>query len=71
MSVLNRIENDAAYKSTYPEMLGKNGTLAVHELHVFLQELNPTEERLQQYYTAVREWNDQHPDLNDKMKACF
>lgn len=68
--VLNRIADDQVYKSTYPQMKGK-GAAATHELHIFLADLNPSEQRLEQYYTAVNDWNKLHPELTDKMKACF
>lgn len=68
--VLNRISNDEAYRQSYPVMKGI-GYPAVHELHVFLAEINPDETRVQNYYKTVEEWNRQHAHLTDKMKACF
>ena len=70
VSVLNRIPDDGAYKQTYPTMKGK-GNPAVHELHIFLSEINPSQERVKQYYQAVNDWNEQHPAMTDKMKACY
>lgn len=70
VSVLNRIPNDAEYKKTYPEMRGR-GNSGTHELHIFLSELNPSQERVKTYYQAVNDWNKQHPEITDKMKACY
>lgn len=69
-SVLNRIPNDVEYKGTYPEMKGK-GDPGLHEIHIFLSELNPSEERVKSYYKAVEDWNALHPELTRKMKACY
>jgi len=68
--VLNRIANDEAYKSSYPAMKG-NGHPATQELHVFLAEIDPSQKRVKQYYKAVKDWNEQHSELTDKMKACY
>lgn len=70
-SVMNRIQNDAQYALTYPKMVGKNDSLATQELHIFLAEINPQPEMVQKYYQVVKEWNDLHPEMSDKMKACF
>ena len=70
VSVLNRISNDAEYKKTYPDMKGK-GSPGTHELHIFLSEINPSQERVEKYYQAVKDWNAQHPAITDKMKACY
>ncbi len=70
-TVLNRIGDDALYSKTYPQMTGSGTMEATQELHIFLNELNPSEERVQRYYTLVNEWNDLHPNLTDKMKACY
>jgi hypothetical protein len=66
MTVLNRIQDDAAYRLTYPDMQA-----GLQEVHIFLQDLNPQASELERYYKAVDEWNDLHPDVTDKMKACF
>ena len=71
MTVLNRIENDAAYQSSYPDMRGSGQLAATHEAHIFLADLDPTKEEVERYYKAVKEWNDLHPNVTDKMKACY
>lgn len=57
-----------------PTMIAKNisddGLGALHEIHIFLNPLNPTEENLQQYYAAVNEWNNNNPTMM-QMKACY
>ncbi len=70
VSVLNRIPNDAEYRKTYPEMKGR-GNSGTHELHIFLSEINPSQERVEKYCQAVNDWNKQHPAITDKMKACY
>jgi hypothetical protein len=69
-AVKNRIADDAAYKASYPALTGRGGP-ATQELHVFLEELNPTAQRVGEYFEAVRLWNEQHPGLQDTMKACY
>lgn len=69
--VQNRIGDDKAYAQTYPRMRGKNEAAATQELHTFLAPLNPSEQDLERYYGAVQDWNDEHPELTDKMKACY
>jgi hypothetical protein len=72
MTVLNVIENDKAYKSTYPDMRGEGKSIgAAQELHIFLSELNPSQDRVQEYYSVVEKWNQLHPDLTYKMKPCY
>lgn len=71
MTILNRIENDGAYSSSYPFMQGAGDLAATHEAHIFLGELNPSKEAVDRYYKAVKEWNDLHPEVSDKMKACY
>ena len=71
MTVLNRIENDVAYRSSYPVMHGTGTLAATHEAHIFLGELNPNQEQVLRYYKVVDEWNKCHPEVTDKMKACY
>ena len=52
------------------QLVGKNDSKATQEIHIFLAPLNPDEQTLQRYYDAVVEWNTDHPDTSDKMKAC-
>ena len=55
---------------TYPEMKGKGSQEALHEIHIFLSNLNPSEEELARYYEAVRQWNASNPN-EQPMKACY
>ncbi len=55
----------------FPILTGKNKK-AVQEIHIFLKDINPSEEVLSRYHTAVQEWNDKHQNTTtDLMKACF
>lgn len=69
--VENQIKNDAEYASTYPIMRGSGSMEATQEIHIFLADLNPDDETLERYNKAVAEWNDNHPELSDKMKNCY
>ncbi len=71
MTIQNRIQDDAVYRHSYPNMKGSGEMPAVHELHIFLQDLNPTSSQVERYYAVVNEWNARHPDVTDKMKACY
>lgn len=53
------------------EFTGTNNTEALHEIHIFLSDLNPSAEKLAQYYEAVKEWNTVNAKSNYLMKACF
>lgn len=44
---------------------------ALHEIHIFLTDLNPTSEKLASYNKAVDEWNAKNSGLPYLMKACF
>ena len=51
---------------------------ALHEIHIFLADLNPTSEKLAQYNQAVEDWNHVNVGLSTSsrslgypMKACF
>ncbi|MBA3815591.1 MAG: hypothetical protein H0X29_03555 [Parachlamydiaceae bacterium] len=71
-TIFNQIENDQAYKTTYPSMVGQGANVeAAQELHIFLAELNPSEERVKEYYDVVQKWNDQHLNLSYSMKPCY
>ncbi len=70
--VFNSIEDDQAYKSTYPAMRGEGKSSgAAQEVHIFLSDINPTPERVLEYYSVVEKWNQMHPDLTYKMKPCY
>ncbi len=70
--IFNSIENHQEYKSTYPSMRGEGKNVgAAQEIHIFLAEINPTQERVQEYYSIVEKWNQLHPDLTYKMKPCY
>lgn len=58
-------------QSPLPSLTSTNDTEALHEIHVFLRALNPSEEELKKYNTAVEEWNSVHSDAVYKMKPCF
>lgn len=61
----------------YPTFVGKNNdqnnknNQALHEIHIFLEPLNPDEVVLQRYYTAVEEWNKLNINNTYTMKACY
>jgi hypothetical protein len=45
---------------------------ALHEIHIFLSELNPSPEILQEYFDAVNEWNQKFKSsVTHQMKACY
>ena len=54
-----------------PKLTGTNDTEALNEIHIFLKDLNPSEEILKRYNAAVEEWNTTHQEASHKMKACF
>jgi hypothetical protein len=54
-----------------PTFTGTGNSEALHEIHIFLSDLNPSDETLQKYNQAVDEWNSAHSELSYLMKACF
>ena len=54
-----------------PTLTGTNDQDALHEIHIFMKDINPSEDVLKTYNVAVAEWNDKHPNSAYKMKACF
>ena len=54
-----------------PTLTGTNDQEALHEIHIFLKDLNPSEDVLKRYNSVVAEWNEKYPDNVHKMKACF
>lgn len=69
--------------SDLPTFTGTNDKHgALHEIHIFMADLNPKQDVLQLYYDSVEKWNDArkcnarkcnaHKDkTNYQMKACF
>jgi hypothetical protein len=43
----------------------------LHEIHIFLFNLNPSNEEVEKYLSAVKEWNDCHPNVQHPMKGCL
>lgn len=69
-TVRNRIRDDVAYQQTYPpKMIGRSSP-ALHEIHIFLSPVNPTEDDIERFQNVVRIWNEQHPNAQKPMKAC-
>lgn len=52
----------------YPALTGKNDVPAMHEIHVFLEPLNPDDATVAKYTKLVTDWTDTHPNLKP-MKA--
>lgn len=46
------------------------GLSALHEIHVFCGDVNPSEGMIAKYQEAVAEWNALHSDAPHPMKAC-
>jgi hypothetical protein len=57
-------------QSNIPTFTGTSNE-ALHEIHIFLSDLNPSSDILNKYNRAVEEWNDTHKDLIYQMKSCF
>lgn len=71
-TIMNQIECDKEYKKSYPDMKGEGRSIgAAQEIHIFLGDINPTQERVKEYYAVVEKWNQLHPDLTYKMKPCY
>jgi hypothetical protein len=71
--VLNRIRDDHQYLLTSPPSLisANEDVEALHEIHIFLEPLNPDEEEVSRFELAVQEWNLKHPGAKKPMKACL
>jgi hypothetical protein len=71
--VLNKVRDDGQYLLTSPpNLISTNEDVeALHEIHIFLMPLNPSDEDVSRYEKAVDEWNLAHPDAKKPMKACL
>ena len=72
-TIINDILDKQAYKATYPKLVGKSDHKALHELHVFLLSVNPSQDIIDLALEATDKYNHKYAhELNGyPLKMCF
>jgi hypothetical protein len=70
--IRNQIVDDVSYSHTYPDLKGSSGR-GLHEVHIFLEPINPAVEDVRRYEGLVQKYNELRGAEADwkPMKACW